>query len=324
VPAPPEDFLVPQRRLLAVVVSMAAFVPAAVAQDTVDLQWKFEKDKPIYQELTTKTTQVLKVQGNDITQDQEQTFYFSWTLVKEDKDKKTLELKQKIEGVKMKFNMAGQPIVYDSTNPGNAQSALTEFFKALIGTEFTITLDTTKMVVTDVKGRDDFLKKLVAANAQMENLLKQILSEESLKQMADPTFGVLPGKPVKIGDKWERKSTLSLGPIGTYDNVYTYTYEGKDKDLDKIKVDIGLTYKVPAGETGGLPFKITSADLKPKDAKGSILFNNKEGRVASSTMSLNLEGKISIEIGGNKTDVELKQTQTTDVKTFTEDPLKKK
>ena len=57
------------------------------AGDKVDIKWKFEKDKPFYQEMTTKTTQDMKVMGMDVNQKQDQTFYFSWTLKDEDKDR---------------------------------------------------------------------------------------------------------------------------------------------------------------------------------------------------------------------------------------------
>ena len=46
--------------------------------DKVELKWKFEKDKKIYQEMVTKTSQFMKVMGMEVNQTQEQTFYFSW------------------------------------------------------------------------------------------------------------------------------------------------------------------------------------------------------------------------------------------------------
>ena len=204
----------------------------AAPGDKVDLKWKFEKDKPIYEEMETKTQQEMKVMGMDVKQTQDQTFYFSWTFKEEDKDKNTV-VTQKIEGVKLRIDVAGNPISFDSANPTSTNSALAEFFKQLVGTEFKLTLDK-DMKVIKVEGREDFLKKLTQANQQMEPLLKKILSEEALKQMADPTFGIQPGKPVAKGDSWTRTSTLSLGPIGSYKGDYKYTYEGQDdknKDL---------------------------------------------------------------------------------------------
>jgi ribosomal protein S25 len=289
-----------------------------------ELKWKFEKGKPFYQKMTTTTEQTMKVMNNDVKQTQKQTFYFSWTPVEQKGD--AWVLKQKIEGVAMDIDIGGSKIQYDSTKENTATNPLGEFFKALVGAEFTITLDMKKVEVTNVEGRKKFLDDLVKANPQMKPLLDQILSEKALKEMAEPTFAVVPDKAVTKGDHWERKSTLDMGPIGKYENKYTYTYEGKDpKDnkLDKIKVDTQLTYKEPGdvAGVGGLPFKIKSADLKSTKASGEVLFDGAKGRVQSSKSEMELSGKLSIEIGGQTTTVDLSQTQKTDVETSDTNPV---
>jgi hypothetical protein len=289
-----------------------------------ELKWKFEAKKPFYQKMTTTTEQTMKVMNNDVKQTQKQTFYFSWTPVEQKGD--TWTIKQKIEGVAMDIDIGGSKIQYDSTKESTATNPLGEFFKALVGAEFTLTLDTKKMEVTKVEGREKFLADLVKANPQMKPLLDQILSEKALKEMAEPTFAVVPDKAVTKGDKWTKKSTLDMGPIGKYENTYTYTYEGKDpKDnkLDKIKVDTQLTYKEPGdvAGVGGLPFKIKSADLKSTKASGEVLFDESKGRVQSSKSEMELSGKLSIEIGGQTTTVDLSQTQKTDVETSDTNPV---
>jgi len=296
----------------------------ALAQDKTELKWKFEKNKPIYQELTTETTQDMKVMGMDVKQKQKQTFYFSWTPT-EVKDGSWI-IKQKIEGVKMEIELAGNKLAYDSTAPGAGNNPLADFFKALDGTSFTLTVGP-DMRVTKVEGRKDFLDKLLAPNQQMKPLLESILSEDALKQMADPSFAVVPNKEAAKGDTWNYSAKLSLGPIGSYETKYDYKYEGKDeknKDLDKIGVTATLKYLPPTGDaTASLPFKIKSANLEGKDAKGTVLFNSKEGRIDSSELNLTLEGKLEIEIGGMTTTVELKQTQKTTVKASDQPQIKK-
>jgi hypothetical protein len=143
--------------------------------------------------------------------------------------------------------------------------------------------------------------------------------------MAQPTFSAIPNKEVVKGDTWERKSELNMGPIGKYENTYKYTYEGKNTDakdekekkLDKIKVETTLKYIAPGDQAagGGLPFRIKGADLKSKEGTGTILFDAEKGRIEKSNMSLKLEGKLTIEIGGQTTEVDLSQTQTTNVET---------
>jgi hypothetical protein len=297
---------------------------AALAQDSVDLKWKFEKGKTFYQVMTTETKQDMVIQNNNVSQNQNQTFYMSFTPEQEDKDKNWI-VRQKIEAVKMDIMIGGNPFKFDSTQE-SAASPLSEFFKALVGGEFRITISPT-MKVIKVEGRDEFVKKLMAANPQMQPLLNQILSDEALKQMADPAFAVVPGKPVKKGDSWDRKSTLNMGPIGSYDTTYTYTYQGpeeKDKNLGAIKVATTLKYVPPAGAAGAqLPFQIVKADLASKESGGTILFDAAKGRLASAELTMKMEGSLTIAVGGTNQDVKLTQNQKTTLKTSDDNPLKK-
>jgi hypothetical protein len=314
-----------QRRWFPALLVLAGLAVPVQAQ--TKLAWKFEKDKTFYQEMKTTTEQEMKIAGQTITQTQSQTFYFSWTPKAYDSKKKTWEVEQKIVGVKMDIEIGGNKITYDSTKDTGQNNPLGEFFKQLVDSDFTLTLND-KMEVVDIKGRDKFVEKLAKANPQMEPLLKEILTTESLKQMADPAFGALPSKSVKKGDTWTKESTLNMGPIGKYKTTYTYTYEGADsqkKDLDRIKVVTKMDYIAPdAKGQPQLPFKITKATLNSTKASGYILFDPKAGRVVSSEMDLNLEGTLSIEIGGMETKVDLKQKQRTTVQTMDKNPVEKK
>lgn len=303
----------------------AADKAPAPAGGKVDLKWKLEKGKTFYQKMTTKTDQNMKILNSEPKQTQSQTFYFSWTPVEQKGD--DWIIKQKIEGVAMEIDIGGTKINYDSsTKDAGANNPLGEFFKALVGSEFTLTLNTKDGKITKVEGRDDFVKKLSQANPQMQPLLNQILSEQALKEMAEPTFAAVPNKEVAKGDKWTKENVLDMGPIGKYTNTYTYTFEGPDGKLDKIKVDTALKYVPPDDKAaaGGLPFKIKSADLKSTGATGTVLFSPEKGRVERSSFKLELNGVLDIEIGGQTTKVELKQTQETNVETSDTNPLVKK
>jgi hypothetical protein len=301
----------------------------AWGQDTTKIEWKFEKGKSFYQEMTTDTDQHMTVMQMKIDQKQKQTFYFKWTPTNYDEKAKTWTIEQEIIGVKMDIQIGGTPINYDSTKEGAAGAAgspLSDFFKALVGAKFTLTVGPDMKITKPVEGREEFLKKLGQTNQNMEPLLKQILTDEALKQMADPVLAMVPKEPVKKGQTWKTESKLNMGPIGTYDTTYTYTFEGlddKNKDLAKIKVDAVMKYTAPAASAGsGLSFKIISADLKADKATGNILFDVKNGRLNSSDMSLELKGKLNIDISGMTSDVELTQTQKTTVKTTEANPIK--
>jgi hypothetical protein len=294
------------------------------------LSWKFEKGKTFYQTMTTSTNQVMKVMNNDVTQKQTQTFYFSWTPLEQDKDG-MWKLEQKILGVKMDIDIGGSPIKYDSTAQAtsNTSNPLSEFFKALVGSSFTVTLDPKTYKIAKISGREEFVKKLVTANKQMQPLLEKILSDDALREMAEPTFAVVPtGSVEKDKTTWKKDSTLDMGPIGRYKNEYTYTYKGAEKNLDKIDVESKLTYLPPEKTegVGGLPFRIKKENtkLESKKAKGTILFNREKGRVEKSDMEVELDGTLDIEIGGQQTKVELKQNQTTKVEASDTNPVEGK
>ncbi len=298
----------------------------------VTLAWNFgtaaAPAKEFFQTMTTTTEQTMTVMNNKVTQKQKQTFIFSWKPLALVGDKWTIE--QKILGVAMDIDIGGSKIQYDSQKE-NPNNPLAEFFKALENATFTITLNAKTLKVEGIKGREEFLKKLVTANPQMKPLLDTILSEDALKEMAEPTFAVIPTDAVTPGKSWPKTTTLDMGPIGKYKNVYKYTYkgrEGKDEKgtLHRIDVETTLTYTPPADGTDarGLPFKIKSADLKSENATGSVLFDNALGRVQSSKMSLDLRGDLSIEIGGQTTKVTLAQKQTSEVTTSSESPIQKR
>jgi len=294
------------------------------------LEWKFKKGLVFYQKMTTETKQTMNVMNNDVNQTQTQTFYFKWTVLDDPKDNK-VKIEQEIVGVNMDIDIGNQKISYKSDDPKAANHPLAEFFKALVGSKFQLTLDLNTMKVTEIGGGGGVVGNLVKANPQMKALLEQILSDEALKQMAEPTFSAIRnGKEVTKGDekegKWKSTTELKMGPIGTYVNDYTYTYEGKDekdKKLDKIKVTTTLKYSPPGDNAagGGLPFKIKSAQLTSKNAEGFVYFNGEAGRIERSDMSVTLEGTLSIEIGGQTTEVKLNQKQESTVTTSDKSPV---
>src|SRR5258708_36995341 len=136
--------------------------------------------------MNTDTNQAKIIQGHEVENNQKQTFYFTWTPKEQDKDG-NWKLLQKIEGVKMDFTISGSKVSYDSTKESTGNNPLGDFFKVLVGSEFTVTLDK-NLKATKIEGSGEFLKKLIGQNKQMETLLKQILSKETLKEMHGPTL----------------------------------------------------------------------------------------------------------------------------------------
>ena len=134
-----------------------------------------------------------------------------------------------------------------------------------------------------MEGKEEFIADLGAGSPQMDALLKKIMTDDALKQMCDPSFGLTPDAPKKPGDTWKKESTINLGPIGTYEVSYKFKYVGpasdedkKDeqkKDIDKIEVETSLVYTAPEGKSGGvaLPDQGRKADEREPDQGYDLL-----------------------------------------------------
>ncbi len=308
-----------------------AVATLAVGQEPKKFELAFAKDKdgkytPYYQEMTTDVTQVIKVQGQDLTQKQKSTFWYQWTPVKEEKVTENKEefmrwtVKQKIEGLEMNIDISGNPINYSSKAEATGSSGnpgLVEFFKGLKDTEFTATIGK-NYKVEKVDGKDEFIKKLGAGSQQMDTLLKKVMTEDALKEMVDPTAKLFPDTAKKVGESWEKKSSLNLGPIGNYELVYKIKYAAVEKEKDKLEIETVITYTAPKDNPDGLLFRIKDGSKltsDPAGSKGTVLYDPKTKRIDSAEINITLKGDLVVVIGGTDTRVELTQVQKTVIKT---------
>jgi hypothetical protein len=272
--------------------------------------------KAFWQEVTTKTIQDMKVMGQDVQQKQEQTFYIKWTPAeKPDKDGNFV-VEQQVVSIKMNIDIGGNKIEFNSTVPGakQAKNPMTDFFRSLMDQKlkFIISPD---MKVKEIEGRTEFIKSLSDTNPAIKTLLDTIMSDASLKKMAEPTWWAVPQKTT-AGETWGDTSKLELGPIGTYDTTFKFTYEGKTGSVDKVKIDADLKYTAPPKDKTGLPFIIKDATLSGKSTSGEAFFDRDKGRIESSKLVMKIDGDLNIEVGNVATLINLKQEQTSSTKTF--------
>jgi hypothetical protein len=307
---------------------LAAPCPAAPAPETVRLGMHFVKDKTFYQEQTTRTDQTLKLMGTDVVQKQEQTFYFSWTPTGQEQDG-SWTLKQRVEGVKLRVDIGGNVVEYDSTTGAQKGApALAEFFKELVGSEFTVRVDRNKRVLEADAG--NLADRLGKANPQSAALLKQILTRDALRQMSESAFGPLPAKAVAAKDRWTRERTLSVGPIGTYrtaeECLYVGTIRRNGEEVHEVTVTSSVEHAPPGdgqGEAPALPFRVKKADLKSGKQDGGVVHYDTTGRLLDAETRLRITGSLTIEIGGQDTTVDLKQDQRTTVRALERLPFQR-
>ncbi|MFL5241576.1 MAG: DUF6263 family protein [Gemmataceae bacterium] len=285
--------------------------------------------------MTTDTDQIMQILANQTTNKQKQTFVYSYTPKGRDADGNWL-IVQRIEAIKVDFDLNGSRISCDSTTDkmsGNlldivvslfTGSSFKTFFKSLVGSEFLLVIDRDGQPLR-VEGAKAITNKVRGGSPELTSVMKETMNEDSLKETAGLAFTALPDRNLPSGDSWEGGPVkLNMGTIGLFDINYHYTYEGKDPvnpDCRRIAMKTDVKYRAPGRNVGGLPFKVVNSYLQTTRSDGVILFNSAKGRMESSHSEMELEGKLNIEIAGMITPVDLIQTQKTTIKNMDNNPI---
>jgi hypothetical protein len=280
----------------------------ALGQDTgVKLVWKFNKGDQFFLQTDSSAKQTMRTPslGKELKLDVDQTTVFSVTVRDINADKSVV-LEYKIVDEKLQ--------------------------QQLLGAGFTITLGA-KGEVKKFEGYDDLVKKVAGDDANAQKLFRAVVSEAELKARATDAFGFLPDGPVKLDTpsaKWQRKSELPLGPLGSFEVTKSYTYEGpakapSGKAEEKIRFQGEAKYSLPAKTDGTpvLPFQVAKGDLRAENFKGDIFFDAAAGRLDSSDMTVTLKGNVSFagQGGSGNIDTEVSVEQTIKTKWLDKNPL---
>lgn len=190
----------------------------AGAGDALKLSAFDGKKAPIYQELKTVTTQKITVQGQEVNQNQDQTFIVQWTPQDKDKDGNYV-VKQQILAVNMKIDIGGNKIAIDTTDPKLPKNPMTDFFQAMLKKDLTFTISPELKVLEDRWPRQ--FRHQTERNQSSDGHLADLIltSEDALRNMAEPTWWALPPANVEKGKTWDKSNKLDLGPIGAYNRT---------------------------------------------------------------------------------------------------------
>jgi hypothetical protein len=282
----------------ALVLALAPAQPPAA----VPLAWKLDKGDKFYVETNTKLDQTITLPGGQKQkQNQNQTTFHRYRVVEKTGEKLVLE----------------QTILRSET-AGNL--APDDAAKRLKGVTMTYTLDPS-FRVTDVQGYDKFLDAASGDDATARKALAAMLPEEVLKTAVEDLFGSVPGKAVKAGESWTRKTRLPMGPIGDFQVKATYKYTGSADADEKITLAADMTYSAPKGGGAGLPFQITKGELKADQFTGTVHFDAKAGRVRTAEAATKVNGKLTFRAAGNDVEVEIKQDMTITSKVTDKNPV---
>ncbi len=281
------------------------------AQAQVDIRWKFKEGEKFYLETVTDSKQTIVVAGKETRFDVKQT-QVAGLLVKKKHSDGSVVIEYKYESMKVE----GGPLVQQIA--GQVQK--------LAGSVVTFTLSPT-LQASRVEGFKEMLEKLIGEDPTAKQIAS-MMSEDTFKQQIEGIFSFVPDKPVRIGDKWERKAAITLGPLGGFNTQNSYQYDGKEtvngKPSDKITGAMTLTYVPPKEEAvGAFPIKITKGDLKGETPRSSYWFDAAAGKLIRQQSTVKVSGTLTGTAMGVNFDVTLDQSETTTVRLLEKHPIEK-
>ena len=136
----------------------------------------------------------------------------------------------------------------------------------MIGAHVTYDIDASGKV-EKIMGMDEFLAQLSGGNPQSQAMIKSMMSEDMIKQLAMRGQG-LPEKPVKIGDQWPVHLEVNAGQVGTLVMDMKYTFKG---------------WQQHGGIKCALLESTGAISTKPGTSAGPVKVSVESGKIAGST-----------------------------------------
>lgn len=290
------------RRVISVGV-LACFATTTAGQDLV--AWKFRENQEFFveQKLVQDQTVLFAGQKKDSRTSQSSLIRFN--------------VDRTHTGGNVDLRMTVEKVTHDG---GNANAA--KLTGKMAGAEFQLTIDKAGKLVR-LDGYSDFVKRIAEGDDRRATLFRAVLSEESFKKLAVQTFEIGPNRPVEVGESWEHKLKLPLGPFGSITFNRSIKHAGRTPEPGAaVKLEISGTaaYESPSGDFPGFPFKVTKGTFEFEDISGSATFDAVAGKLQSLVVKMQMTGKLTIEIGKSQQDVTITQRQTSTLRIHDKKP----
>ena len=205
-----------------------AGVVSTESSGPVEMKIKWVVGKRYAQQMTMNQTAHMTIPGMDKPMDQAMTMAqdFNMSAMKELPGGGT-ELELKFTGQKVESKMGGKVMMsFDSAQDpqSDTNNPVAPLFRKMIGAHVVYDVDADGKV-EKVVGMNEFLAQLSGGNPQSEAMMKSMMSEDMIKQLAMRGQG-LPEKPVKIGDHWPVHLEVNAGQVGMLIMDMKYTFKG--------------------------------------------------------------------------------------------------
>lgn len=188
--------------------------------------------------------------------------------------------------IKMKNTTPMGAMEYDSRSEKKGDGTFS-FMDSLIGKSFSLTITPDGNIIK-VENLSNLMNALPGEGQAKAELQKQF-GDTAIKQMMQNSFDIYPGKPVKIGESWKKKSSMGVSGFSiNMENTYTL----KSITAGKATIAVSSVMSLPATETnqGGMDMKM-QMDGKQD---GTMEVEISSGQILSGKTHQVINGKISV------------------------------
>ncbi len=270
--------------LVACLITVIAPAAARAEGDEISIKYQWKAGQTDRYEMTQTAVSTIKSENGS---NQAQTTQIHNSVVRLEiasvDESGVADARWTVEKVRIEMRqIIGDPMVLDSEDPAQRQDPNAGPLFAMI--DRTVSFKVSPMgEVSDVSGVEPVLNDLIErykddpnAEAILETL-RQGFSDGQMRQQINQTLNVLPPKPVRIGESWERVGELPVPVIGKVRNVETVTlvavHEIGDSRQAEIRADAVMK---PIEQAEDAAMKMSDAS-----AKHELLFDITAGRLQS-------------------------------------------
>lgn len=178
------------------------------------------------------------------------------------------------DAVRMKMNMQGVEMEFDSNKPDGGGGIFADMFKPLLQIKYDSIYDPAGKLVS-IEGLDK-----VQGAAQLG------MGKAEIEAMSKQTGQFMPGKPVEVGDTWKAETEVPMEQFGgSLKLVYTLKLESLEENEGREIAKISLVGKMKEEKKEG---EETVLAIEAKKATGTMIFDVELGQPIETTTTLDL------------------------------------
>lgn len=258
-----------------------ALILYSCSKESTELKINFKKgDKYLY---TTQVNQKISSFGMQMDQSMQMGMIYAYS--NDEGANKKLDITY--DHVMITMNSPMGQMKYDSKESGQKDPEYA-FMDNLIGKSFYVTVAPNGDIV-NVGGLTELIRSLPATtDNEVRASIESQLGDTAIKLMMQNSFDMYPGKSVKVGDSWSKKTMTNYSGVNiNVENTYTL------KSITGSKASIGLVsvMSLPSVDSmnNGAPMQM---EMNGKQ-EGTLEIDIPSGQILSGKTTQTIEGKLS-------------------------------